>query len=183
MVVNALGRTTPMPPSTIAMLKRYADSGTTVLNSPSTIAMLKRYADSGTTVLNSPSTIAMLKQFSRAESERVNQVLALSGVFPRVAPTELQIALNATLVDHVGGSDVLAFTKSTNTIERKAARRIAQIVTAVILCLWMADLSLSENEIVKVVFRMVSAMALFVPGINVYHFAGLVFDFLRPPDD
>jgi len=49
-------------------------------------------------------------------------------------------------------------------------------------CLWMADLSLSTNEVVKVVFQMVSAMALVVPGINVIRLAGMVFDFLWPLD-
>jgi hypothetical protein len=126
--------------------------------------------------------IAIAKQFSRAESEWMNQILALSRVFPRVAPTGLQIALDATLVGHVVGSDFPEFAQSTNTIERQSARRIAQIVTAVMFCLWMADLSLSENEIVKFVFQIVSPMAWIVPGINVYHLAGLVFDFLRPPD-
>jgi hypothetical protein len=60
--------------------------------------MVKQFSGVGrlsaTSVLSGPALSEMAKQFSRAESGRVNQVLALSGVFPRVAPTELQSASN-----------------------------------------------------------------------------------------
>ena len=161
-------------------------SRATVAGSSAMSEMVKQFSGVGRlsamSMLGGPGMSEMVKQFSRAESGRVNQVLALSGVFPRVAPTELQSALNATLMGRVVGSDFPRSTQSRNTIERESARRIAQIVTAVMFCLWMADLSLSTNEVVKVVFQMVSAMALVVPGINVIRLAGMVFDFLWPLD-
>jgi hypothetical protein len=147
--------------------------------------IMKQFSGSGVltaaAMVDSPIR-EIMKQFSRVESERVNQILALSGVFPRVTPTELQVALKATLVGQGVGSDLLALSRSTSTIERESARRMAQIVTAVMFCCWMADLSLSANEVVKVVLQMAGSMALVVPGMNVIRLAGLVFDFLWPPD-
>ena len=124
-----------------------------------------------------------MRQYSLAESERMNRVMALAGVFPRVGPAQLDSALRATFVGPAASFDFATSAQSASTIERESARRIAQIVTAVMFALWIADLSLSTNEVVKVVFQMVGGMSLVVPSINVPRLAGLVFDFLWPADE
>jgi hypothetical protein len=111
----------------------------------------------------------------------VNAQLAAAGVFPRITPSRFGAV--AAAMQEVGQSSAGARRTQgpLDEGERASARALAQVLTTVLVCLYLAQLSLSANEVVKVVLQMVGAMSLAGPGVNVPKLTGLVFDYVWPP--